>query len=133
VRRRPLLPRDVPGALEAGEIAAGGGGIDAEQRGERRRRHGATLGDQLERLCLLGRHVAGARTLTTDAPEAAGDDLCCASEAFLIGRHWGGAVLYKFVPGVKSAVPNVRRSRPGCRDLSRAFALRVNLARSRFA
>ena len=99
-----LLPRDEADPLEARQVAARGRGIDAEERGEERGRHGSVLGDELEGLGLLRRHVPRARALAADATETSSDDLCCASESLLVGGHLGRAVLYKFALRVKPAV-----------------------------
>ena len=119
----PFLPGDVSGPLETGQVAARGRGVDAEQRGERRRRHGAVLGNQLSVSACWGvTSPARARSrLMRPRPRAT----TCAARAKLPDRRtFGEGCTLQVCPGVKPAVPIVRRfvvSRPFARRIKRDF------------
>ena len=83
---RLRLTLEEPGALEAGEVPARGGRIDAEERREGRGREGSALGDELQCFCLLRSDVTGARALTSNAAETTCNGKKGAREPVLVGH-----------------------------------------------
>jgi hypothetical protein len=80
---------DVSATLEPGKIAAGGRWVDAEDKGERRCGHGAAIGNELKRLGLLRRDIAGARPRPTEPAQGTGQHLerSCNLEVAHAGSH----------------------------------------------